>query len=256
MKSEKIENIEIQNFDKNFAFEFFDFISEKSNVYKNQHLIFLKNLFNEILNRNLIEKNPFEKIKKFPTTQKNLRLHYSDEQILKIKTEILTQEPRLWLFIQFIFYCYLRPNEVFQLQIKHIDFDNSQIFVPNYISKNKKDDWVQIPRQFLPELTFLKRYSPESFILNLSDAPKYSLRKFRFLYRNILNSLNFSQNYSLYSWKDTGVIKAFLSGKTTSFAYAIQRQCRHHSLEMTIKYLKSLGLVKNQEFTETFTAKI
>lgn len=86
LKSEKIENIEIQNFDKNFAFEFFDFISEKSNVYKNRHLIFLKNLFNEILNRNLIEKNPFEKIKKFPTTQKNLRLHYSDEQILKIKT--------------------------------------------------------------------------------------------------------------------------------------------------------------------------
>jgi len=256
LTKEKIETDEIKNFDKNLAIEFFDSINEKSNVYINRHLIILRNLFNEMINRNLIEINPFDKIKKLPTIHTVSRFHYSDEQIEKIKTEILAKEPRLWLFIQFIFYCYLRPNEVFQLQIKHLDFENSQVFVPSYVSKNKKDDWVQIPNQFLPELTFLKRYSPESFILNLPDTQKYSLRKYRFLYRKILNFLGFSQNYLLYSWKDTGVIKAFLSGKTTSFAYAIQRQCRHHSLEMTIKYLKSLGLLKNNEFTEIFTTKI
>lgn len=42
-----------------------------------------------------------------------------------------------------------------------------------------------------------------------------------------------------YSWKHTGVTNAYLAGVDI---VSIQRQCRHHSLSETEKYLRSLGL--------------
>ena len=61
-------------------------------------------------------------------------------------------------------------------------------------------------------------------------------------HRDILKDLNFSPNHTLYSWKHTGVVKAFLAGINIK---SIQLQCRHYSIAETDNYLKSLGLFDN-----------
>jgi site-specific recombinase XerD len=52
---------------------------------------------------------------------------------------------------------------------------------------------------------------------------------------------------TLYSWKHTGVVSAFQAGLNIKL---IQELLRHHSLEMTDIYLKSLGLTINKEVEE------
>ena len=61
----------------------------------------------------------------------------------------------------------------------------------------------------------------------------------------ILKSLEFTKNHTLYGWKHTGVVKAFLAGVNIK---SIQLQCRHYSIAETDNYLKSLGLFDNFDF--------
>jgi integrase len=58
------------------------------------------------------------------------------------------KNPGLWIFIQFIYYCYLRPNEILQLEHPYFNFDERKIFIPSNISKNSKDGYVSIPESF------------------------------------------------------------------------------------------------------------
>lgn len=58
-------------------------------------------------------------------------------------------------------------------------------------------------------------------------------------FRKLIKSLKLGTDYTLYSWKHSGVdIKS------------IQNQCRHHSLEQTDIYLKSLGLGVSQAINQ------
>ena len=50
-----------------------------------------------------------------------------------------------------------------------------------------------------------------------------------------------------YAWKHTGVTNAYLSGVDI---VSIQKQCRHHSLAETEKYLRSLGLRFARDLSE------
>lgn len=50
---------------------------------------------------------------------------------------------------------------------------------------------------------------------------------------------------TLYSWKHSGVVRAYKAGVDLK---AIQMQCRHHSIEQTDTYLKSLGFQENTAF--------
>ena len=55
----------------------------------------------------------------------------------------------------------------------------------------------------------------------------------------MIEDLELNTDYTLYSWKHSGVVAAYNAGVDIK---TIQNQCRHHSLEQTDVYLKSLGL--------------
>ena len=62
-------------------------------------------------------------------------------------------------------------------------------------------------------------------------------------FQKLIPELNLSEEYTLYSWKHSGVVSAYNAGVDIK---TIQRQCRHSSLEQTDVYLKSLGLGVSQ----------
>jgi len=64
-------------------------------------------------------------------------------------------------------------------------------------------------------------------------------------HKHFLEKLGFDDRHTLYSWKHTGVVKAYLAGVDIK---SLQRQCHHHSIEMADNYLKSLGLYNNEVF--------
>ena len=64
-------------------------------------------------------------------------------------------------------------------------------------------------------------------------------------YSKLVEPLNLGKEFTLYSWKHTGVVNAYKNGVDIK---ALQLQCRHHSVSQTDTYLKSLGFMDNDEF--------
>jgi len=119
--------------------------------------------------------------------------------------------------------------------------------VPAEVSKNAKNDHVDIPEPFIPVLEeFLANINDKDFIFpgRIKDKPVAADIMTR-THKTFLNRLGFDDQHTLYSWKHTGVVQAYLAGVDIK---SIQRQCRHSSIEMTDNYLKSLGLYNNEAF--------
>lgn len=62
------------------------------------------------------------------------------------------------------------------------------------------------------------------------------------MHKLILKSLNIPHGKTLYSWKHTGVVDYYNAIRDP---FPIMQQLRHHSLSITMVYLKSLGLQPN-----------
>jgi integrase len=110
---------------------------QRHNTTRNQYRVNLKHLFALLKEREVIEKNPFDKTKKLPTV-KTSKKPYNKQQQSLLKDYISSANCELWLAVQFIYYCFIRPNELRQLKLEDIDLEQGKIFVRGEIAKNKK----------------------------------------------------------------------------------------------------------------------
>ena len=92
------------------------------------------------------------KLNKHKESRSRRNRAFSKEQIETIKKIVEKKNPQLWLFIQFIYFCFLRPNEIRQLEHRYFDMGERTILVPGSISKNGKDGYVSIPDGFYEQL--------------------------------------------------------------------------------------------------------
>ena len=207
---------------------------------------FLTALFNYYGERNEGFVNPFKGTPK--QSQDVGRNHaFTDHQRAELWDSMA---PELRLFTRFIYFTYIRPLELLRLRIGDVRMDMGQIVIQGYQSKNKRQQSVVIPDSFMEELLKMKYETlPPGWYLfgrGLKPGPvslgRNSVSK---LHSKLLRSLKYNHDLTLYSWKHTGVIAAYRAGIDI---YSIMRQLRHHSLDMTQIYLKSLGLVKNEQF--------
>lgn len=168
--------------------------------------------------------------------------YFQRHQINRLKTAILEADPELWLYIQFIYYCALRPNgEVRRLKADDIMLEAGQIRVRGEIAKNKKTQYVKIPAAFLQELQFVRRLDPDAWLFpsrqDISKPIGYNTMTTR--HRKFLRELGFGPEYKLYSWKHTGAVEAIRAGVHPK---ELQIHLRHATLEETDGYLRQLGV--------------
>ena len=125
--------------------------------------------------------------------------------------------------------------------------EEREILVPGHKSKNKKSQYVAIPDVFFKQLAFVYELGPAAYLFpsRINAQKPIGRNTMNNRHSRFLQALNFGAGYSLYSWKHTGVVKAYKKGIDIK---AIQRQCRHSSIEMTDKYMRSLGFGKNEGF--------
>lgn len=178
-------------------------------------------------------------------------LFFQRHQIAKLSGLIKAEDPELWLFVQFIYYCFIRPRELRQLKVGSVLLDDRRIYVPGAISKNKESQYVAIPDAFLPELAFLEDMNPGDYIFpwrrdHSKPAPEnhYYNRHKKFLQR-----LKFGSGYTLYSWKHTGAVAAVKAGVGVK---ELQIQLRHHSLDQVNDYLRQMGVFDIPNLRESF----
>ena len=202
-----------------------------------------------MVERDIIPHNPAVGIREEPE-EIGGNTAYVPEQVATLKTAITEENYRLWLFIQFIFYGFIRPGEIGRIRIKFVNLESGKIFLPGNITKNRKPRHVQLSpafKKYILEMN-LGAYDPEHFVFghNLVTGPMQLQKNYASaLHTKIARKLKFGLEYTLYSWKHTGVIMHYLAGIDIK---TLQNQLGHWSLQETDTYLKSLGVFDNQEF--------
>ncbi|WMX15921.1 site-specific integrase [Aureispira sp. CCB-E] len=169
--------------------------------------------------------------------------YFTQSQITFLSNAIKNKNPNLWFFVQFVYYCFLRPRaELRLLKVGDIIIEEQKILVPSNISKNKKQQYVAIPNAFFPTVKQkLKNRTPNEYLFPGTHylAPT-GMNTFGRQHRLILKELGFdTTRYKLYSWKHTGAVAAVKAGIHIK---QLQIQLRHHSLDQVDEYLRQLGV--------------
>ena len=210
----------------------------------------LKRLFNLLINQEILDKNPFDGTELPKANTTNAKRAFRTIERAKLKKYFIENNlTEIWAVVQFMFYCFIRPKELRFLKVNDIDIDNEKIQMRSAISKNKKLQYVAIPKQFLPFLTeYLMDKSPKDFVFGEGRKPRGE-EYFRRKHKEVLDTLGFENDVSLYSWKHTGVVEFYTETKDMK---ALQQQLRHHSLDEVNTYLHSLGLMDNETAKNSF----
>mgnify|MGYP000211543998 CR=1 FL=1 len=201
----------------------------------NKYLMHLKQLFNAVG-----VYGRFAGIEKVKNEKTPLR-YFQPHQIKRLKVHILDTDPQLWQFVQFIYFCFIRPKELRFLRASDILLEEEKIFIPGNISKNRKNQYITIPDSFVPSLQWIYDLSPASYLFPSPMDPTKPIGRNTMYHRHkkFLTQLNFGPYYSLYSWKHTGAVAAAKAGISVK---ELQIQLRHHSLDETDKYLRQMGV--------------
>jgi integrase len=222
-----------------------------SNTTRNKYKDYLGAIFTLLIERGKMKTNVAHGIKKLREDEGG-NTAYLPEQIEVLKEAITAKNNRLWLFITFMLYGFIRPAEIGRLKVKMIDLNGNMIRMPGSITKNGYDRNVRISQHFkayLAELD-LPKYSPEHYVFgyNLVTGPKpVQKNQANLMHNRIARALGFGGEYTLYSWKHTGVVLHYRKGIDIK---TLQAQIGHRSIQETDTYLKSLGLYENTEIED------
>jgi integrase len=202
-----------------------------SNTTYNNNLTFTKAIFSYLVDHEILETNPAERIKPLPQTITKHR--YFDEKTFKKIKE--NADPDLLSFIMFLYHTGTRPNEARQLTHENILIDRKLLFIPASISKNKKDDYVPLTDYIL------KNYGSKTG--NLFNG---SVNYYGRMFAKLKKKLGFHKDITLYAVKHSRAIHLAQDGADP---YTIMNLFRHSGLDVTMSYLRDLGINLNREAT-------
>lgn len=223
---------------------------------RNIYLVHFKSLFTLLIDMDLAERNPFAKVKSVKAENES-HTPYSMEQVEVLRGIMTKHDSELALFTQFIFYAFIRPNELRQLQVKHVNLAKRLIQIPQKsktgekLSKTK-GRFVEICaslHDMLLETRLLER--PVEEYLFPSRVRPDKPNGVNTMYNRHLQVLKRAgltdDKYTLYGWKHSGVIAAYMAGLDI---LTIQQMCGHSTVDMTYRYLRKIGLLRSDAARE------
>jgi integrase len=248
-------DVPVDEFDTQAVMDYMQYIhlAGKSPRTSNNHLLTMRTLWAEAIKSKLATTNPWKEIPRLRTPIGKNLAYLPDQQ--KQILEFAAKYPTMLFLIKFMYYTLARTNEIAQLKIKNIGlYAPNKIFLPGSISKNDYDRHIIIPPALELEFTKigLRQMDPEWYIFgNYKFNPglfRMGTPRFGDKYRTwVIAKLGYSTEYTLYSWKHTGVIAAHKAGVSDD---DIMKQTGHKDYGSFHKYLKSLGLYDNQDFAD------
>jgi len=207
----------------------------------------LLDLNKHAVKRALCSNNIFEGYEKMTVPESDRHKAYDDYQKDMIEQYLIEHDKNLYFVTRFIFHLFIRTNELRTLKISDIDFRKGSVMVWAGNSKNRKKIPIPIntnlqaillemklhtyPRDFY---VFGKDLKPCKEIANIND---YLLR-----HNQALKTLGIyvKNETTLYAWKHTGNVYAFLAGVDI---WTLKELNRHWSIVQTEEYLRGLGLI-------------
>ncbi len=238
----------IANFNTSHMEEFIDYMLKIGNVATtiNNSTEKLGWFFEQAIGRGYLEKKPYKR-RNLPETETTKNVAFSKTHQLIIEEYLFNNDYPLYLFTRFVYHAFIRPKELRQLQVKHIDFDSCKIHVTGNISKNRKNEAVVMNQKLLGVAQQFKNKTGYLFgkqfeLCSLSKCSE------NFPYNRHADALKKmgldGLGYTLYSWKHTGAVRAYQSGLDIK---KLQTLLRHSSLQITDIYLRSLNAITDIE---------
>ncbi|CAA7386075.1 Tyrosine recombinase XerC [Chryseobacterium fistulae] len=224
----------------------------------NKHLGYIKSIFSELVEWELIEFNPVRDIRSQKEEKKESNITLTDQEHQKVFEFLKDKNYNFYVYCSFIYYCGIRPYELTQIRCKYIDLNRNLIFLPAEITKNENDSYVPIlgnlkelirdfnfsnPNFFLFG-TYRKRggkhkkekwFSPNPYSIKRDTATKLW---------NTLIKKELGINKNLYSLKHKGAddkIKAGMDLKTVKEIF------RHSDEKITEIYAKAIKIKRFEE---------
>ncbi|BDS12702.1 tyrosine-type recombinase/integrase [Aureispira anguillae] len=219
--------------------DFFQYLTNKHinpSTY-NDYILNVRNALQWIGEEDLIK--DVQRRKKSPVPA----AYFTRSQIDYLSKVMKNKDPQLWFFVQFIYYCFLRPRtELRHLKVGDIMLEDQKIVVHPDIAKNKKLQYITIPDAFFPVVQKkIQGRNPNEYLFEgkqyLKPMGENTMGE---RHRLLLKELSFdTKRYKMYSWKHTGAVMAVKAGVHVK---QLQIQLRHHSLDQVDEYLRQLGV--------------
>ena len=232
----------IYQFDRMFVSEFLDYVyidRENTAQTRDNYLTFLRVFSSYLVQNSYLKERPTEGVSVLgKRMRKKQRTIIPDGDMVRLYDYLFEKNKHYLLACYILHYCFVRPKEMSKIKISNFSIKNQTIFIPDTISKNKKDACVTLPKKVILLMIDLGVFNnPGDYYLFSSGfrpGVEYKSEKsFRdFWTRYIRKDLKFPAKYKFYSLKDTGITSMLKKYDTVT----VRDQARHADILMTDTY--------------------
>jgi len=254
LASKKMKGTMVSDFTKLHAQEYLDSLKRDagySNRSYNNHLATLKMFFSMLIKREYIIINPFISFEPLQIEQAEI-VAYTNDELSYIAKSLPRFNYRLWLVAQFVYYCFLRPQEIVRMRYGDVDLNRHIIVLSGRQTKNKQTQMVDIPDPLLEQLKKIEWMPAHYFMFSKKLEPgvvEVAQTRIDGAWDEYRRAANLDANKTIYAMKHTGAGRLVDAGVDMR---SIQLQMRHHSLEQTQQYLDRFRRRPNVALRSTF----
>ena len=233
---ERIDRLEEVNFVQFLDYVFLDRgVSPRTH---NNYRTWLRSFTSWMRRQHILEGDPLDGAPPMREPGK-IRQPLPTAMLRQIREHLAAHDRHFLLAVMMEYYCFIRPEELSQLQVGDIDVKRHAIHVREEISKNGKAEMVGLNTaivSLMHELGTLRAPKDWYLFSNRLQPGKVRLdsRSFRDRWARLRRRLAISREYQFYSLKDSGI-----RDLANSAGIVIARdQARHSSIAVTNKYLQ------------------
>lgn len=211
-----------------------------SNTTCNDYKHILSTIWQQFVRDKKISENPFAQVKDLRSDTQHL-VPYTTAIERTMLHHMPGHNPQLWLFLQFVYYCALRPGQELRLlKLHHIDFEHGTVTVPGTLAKNYRTRTTNIPHILMQQIMHWQHLPAHYYLFSTDNAPgavalgkNYFGRKFAAFRK----AYNIDSTYKLYASKHTMNTKMAMLFN----AVVLQHHNGHASLAETQKYIGEIS---------------
>jgi integrase len=240
-----LQHLAIGGIQKEHARDFLFYLKEElklSNATYNDYKILFAQIWNEHIEDGKINFNPWKQIKALPDETEHMASYPPDLRITIFKT-LPSFDPQLWLFVQMIYYCGVRPHcELRRVKIGDLHFDKGKLVVRRLIAKGKrKERTINVYRGLIDQMRALgyDKYPSSHYLFSVDGKPgSMELKAKHLLYRwkKYRKEFGIPDEFKMYGAKHTG-------GKQLSKLhnqYVTNEHFGHATMEATAHYIEGI----------------
>lgn len=238
LESHHYEGIPVPSFTEELAGRFLTVAGRNvSNRTYNGYVRFYRTMFNWFIGKHYCQDNPFMDFK-----TKRAEVKHRDTIPPEVREEIREYLLRKGEdgFYQVCMMCYrmlIRPKEIMMLKAGMVDTDGWLVTIPAEVAKNHNERVVAVPEDMRAWFRCLEGCSRNDYVFSTGYRPGRVMLTSRDVgrtWQRLRKALGFSDKYTFYSLKDTGITEMLEHGVPPKL---VKDLADHHSLEMTERYI-------------------